>query len=215
MCKSAEPMRPAHLQAAAFSQLDKGRWTVWEALDRLGTLREYEAALLAEPGSDIPLLEHASQTAEACRAAFPESDWLHLCGLIHGLGKVLAHARCGALAACSCMRAHQHCVTLGRGVCPCKHGLAGCRAMCSRPCTCLNAAAGRLGDEAVALLVTSEAVCCGTVISTAVAPLPAVTACSLSGLCAARASLWAASSPHMSPSAVSSGGPTLGHLLHA
>eukprot|EP00891_Asterochloris_glomerata_P008150 jgi/Astpho2/8150/Aster-03082 len=82
-------------QAAAFSQLDKGRWTIWEALDRLGTLREYEAALLAEPGSDMPLPEHAFQTAEACRAAFPESDWLHLCGLIHGLGKVLAHASHG------------------------------------------------------------------------------------------------------------------------
>ena len=103
MCKSAASMCPARLQAAAFSQLDKGRWTIWEALDRLGTLREYEAALLPEPGSDMPLLEHAFQTAEACRAAFPESDWLHLCGLIHGLGKVLAHARCGAC---------QHCVTL-------------------------------------------------------------------------------------------------------
>ena len=137
-------MRPAHLQAAAFSQLDRGRWTVWEALDRMGSLREYEAALLAEPGSDMPLLEHAFQTAEACRAAFPESDWLHLCGLIHGLGKVLAHARCGALAAC--MRAWQRCVALGRGVCPCQHGVAGYRVRVQSACTRLNTAAVRVGS---------------------------------------------------------------------
>ena len=145
MRKSAASMCPARLQAAAFSQLDKGRWTIWEALDRLGTLREYEAALLAEPGSDMPLLEHAFQTAEACRAAFPASDWLHLCGLIHGLGKVLAHARCGA---------YQHCVALGRGVWPCRHGLAGDRAVCRRPAHVSTPLQDIWGFEAGALLLT-------------------------------------------------------------
>ena len=146
MRKIAACMCPANLQAAAFSQLDKGRWTIWEALDRLGTLREYEAALLAEPGSDMPLPEHAFQTAEACRAAFPESDWLHLCGLIHGLGKVLAHARCGALAAC--MHAYQHCVTQAevwqrhRAMQAWACRLQGCVQL---GCTCLNIAAGSLG----------------------------------------------------------------------
>lgn len=26
-----------------------------------------------------------------CRLAYPEEDWLHLVGLIHDLGKLLAH----------------------------------------------------------------------------------------------------------------------------
>jgi len=71
---------------------------VWGALDLLGTLREYETALLEEEGLDptLPLPEHAAGTAEACRAAFPDLDWLHLAGLLHSLGKLLAHKRCGA-----------------------------------------------------------------------------------------------------------------------
>lgn len=45
-------------------------------------------------GADLPtLLDHAFQTAERCRLAHPEAPWLHLVGLIHGLGKLLAHAR--------------------------------------------------------------------------------------------------------------------------
>jgi inositol oxygenase len=53
-------------------------------------LRDYEVALLgSDPG--IPLLEHAKQTAELCRLRFPDKDWMHLVGLIHGLGKLLAH----------------------------------------------------------------------------------------------------------------------------
>lgn len=69
---------------------------VWDALELLGTLREYETALLEEEGLDptLALHEHAGQTAEACRAAFPDLDWLHLVGLLHSLGKLLAHKRC-------------------------------------------------------------------------------------------------------------------------
>lgn len=40
---------------------------------------------------DMSLKEHALQTAELCRAAHPDKDWLHLVGLMHGLGKLLAH----------------------------------------------------------------------------------------------------------------------------
>ena len=40
---------------------------------------------------DLPLKDHAFQTAELCRLAHPDHDWLHLVGLIHGLGKLLAH----------------------------------------------------------------------------------------------------------------------------
>ena len=64
----------------------------------LGSLREYETALLAQPDTDpgMPLLEHCFQTAEACRVAYPkeEEDWFALVGLIHQLGKLLGHARC-------------------------------------------------------------------------------------------------------------------------
>jgi len=31
------------------------------------------------------------QSAELCRLNFPDKDWMHLAGLIHGLGKLLAH----------------------------------------------------------------------------------------------------------------------------
>jgi len=36
------------------------------------------------------------QVAELCRLAFPDKEWLPLVGLIHGLGKLLAHPSFGA-----------------------------------------------------------------------------------------------------------------------
>ena len=38
-------------------------------------------------------LEHALDTAEACRAAFQHYDWLHLVALLHGLGGLMADHR--------------------------------------------------------------------------------------------------------------------------
>jgi len=35
------------------------------------------------------------QVAELCRLTFPDKPWLHLVGLIHGLGKLLAHETFG------------------------------------------------------------------------------------------------------------------------
>lgn len=75
--------------------------TVWEALDRLDELREYEAALSSEAGTphldpSMSLKEHALQTAELCRLAHPHLDWLTLVGLIHGLGKLMAHPLFGS-----------------------------------------------------------------------------------------------------------------------
>ena len=83
------------MQAARYAQLDRAEMGIWEALELLGNLREYETALMEEEGTDadMPLPEHAAMTAEACRAAFPDLDWLHLVGLIHSLGKLLAHKR--------------------------------------------------------------------------------------------------------------------------
>ncbi len=103
-----QPHLPSALvisQATAFSQLNKAVMGVWEALELLNTLREYEAALLGPgddallgaapelPAPDMPLLEHALQCAEACRAAFPDEDFMHLAGLLAPLGKLLAHAK--------------------------------------------------------------------------------------------------------------------------
>lgn len=86
----------ARAQAATYAKPERKVMSVWEALGMLGTLREYETALLQEEGTDadLPLVVHAMQTAENCRAAFPDLDWLHLVGLIHSLGKVLAHKQC-------------------------------------------------------------------------------------------------------------------------
>ncbi|GIL87510.1 hypothetical protein Vretimale_1606 [Volvox reticuliferus] len=88
-------------QTQLFANLDKANMTVWEALHTLNELREYEAVLMAEGRealeiAELPLLEHAFQTAELCRLHHPDLDWLHLVGLIHGLGKLLAHRRFGA-----------------------------------------------------------------------------------------------------------------------
>ncbi|CAL5229986.1 g13419 [Coccomyxa viridis] len=85
-------------QAATYAKLERRVMSVWEGLGMLGTLREYETALLQEENTDadMPLVQHAMQTAENCRAAFPDLDWLHLVGLIHSLGKVLAHKQMGA-----------------------------------------------------------------------------------------------------------------------
>lgn len=96
-------------QATGFSQLNKASMGVWEALELLNTLREYETALLGggdaelastsadmAPTPDMPLLEHALQCAEACREAFPDEDYMHLAGLLTPLGKLLAHAKFGA-----------------------------------------------------------------------------------------------------------------------
>lgn len=84
-------------QAAQFAPLNCATMDVWEALDLLNTLREYESALLGTGlcDPDMPLLDHAFQTAEACRIAFPEHEWMPIVGLIHGLGKLLAHGSFG------------------------------------------------------------------------------------------------------------------------
>jgi inositol oxygenase len=89
-------------QRAAFTRLNKARMTVFEALAALDTLREYETALLGQEGAaaarEMGLAEHAFQTAEACRLAHPDAEWLQLAGLLHGLGKLLAHPTFGAEA---------------------------------------------------------------------------------------------------------------------
>jgi inositol oxygenase len=47
----------------------------------------------SDPDNDRKQIVHAIQTGEACRKALPESDWFHLMGFLHDLGKVLHHPR--------------------------------------------------------------------------------------------------------------------------
>lgn len=50
----------------------------------------------------MSLFDHAIQTAELCRLAHPQQDWLHLVGLIHGLGKLMALPRYAAYPHIQC-----------------------------------------------------------------------------------------------------------------
>ncbi|KAL6762230.1 hypothetical protein V8C86DRAFT_2522884 [Haematococcus lacustris] len=42
------------------------------------------------------LKEHAEQSAELCRLLYPDLPWMHVAGLLHGLGKLLAHKKFGS-----------------------------------------------------------------------------------------------------------------------
>jgi len=68
-----------------WTKFDHFESTILEALD---TLNE----LIDESDGDLqlPNIVHAFQTAERLRRDYPEHDWLHLTGLIHDLGKVMA-----------------------------------------------------------------------------------------------------------------------------
>lgn len=69
----------------SWSKFNRGRFTIMQALEKLNALVDE-----SDPDSDLPNIVHAFQTAERIRAAHPDQDWLHLTGLIHDLGKVLA-----------------------------------------------------------------------------------------------------------------------------
>jgi inositol oxygenase len=56
-----------------------------EALEKLNDLVDE-----SDPDTTLPNIVHAFQAAEQAREEFPELDWLHLTGLIHDLGKVMA-----------------------------------------------------------------------------------------------------------------------------
>jgi len=69
-----------------YSQLGRLNMGVWEALE---TLNQYVDE--SDPDTNLTQMEHALQTAEAARNAYPgeEYDWLHLTALIHDMGKFL------------------------------------------------------------------------------------------------------------------------------
>nr|CAG4644036.1 EOG090X07RL [Lepidurus arcticus] len=70
---------------ADWLKFDKFESTILEALGRLNSLVDE-----SDPDVDMPNSIHAFQTAERLRKAHPDLDWLHLTGLIHDLGKVMA-----------------------------------------------------------------------------------------------------------------------------
>lgn len=59
--------------------------TIREALEKLNDLIDE-----SDPDTTLPNIVHAFQTAERAREEFPQHDWLHLTGLIHDLGKIMA-----------------------------------------------------------------------------------------------------------------------------
>lgn len=82
MRPSPFPNKGRHEEWLTFS---KFRATIREALEKLNDLVDE-----SDPDTDLPNIVHAFQTAERAREEYPELDWLHLVGLIHDLGKVMA-----------------------------------------------------------------------------------------------------------------------------
>lgn len=68
-----------------WNKFNRAELTIMEAMTKLNSLIDE-----SDPDSDLPNIVHAFQTAERIRAQHPDQDWLHLTGLIHDLGKVLA-----------------------------------------------------------------------------------------------------------------------------
>ena len=86
----------AWLQAASFGCLkpSKAELGIWEALQLGDTLCKQRTGSVPSVSSQhMSFSEHAIQTAELCRLTSPQQDWLHLAGLIHGLGKLMALPR--------------------------------------------------------------------------------------------------------------------------
>jgi len=71
---------------------NKGRMTIWEAMDKLDTLVDE-----SDPDVEFPQIFHNFQTAEDLRSQYPDLDWMHLVGLLHDLGKILTLPEYGGL----------------------------------------------------------------------------------------------------------------------
>jgi len=71
---------------------NKGRMTIWEAMQKLDTLVDE-----SDPDVEFPQIFHNFQTAEDLRSQFPDLDWMHLVGLLHDLGKIMALPEYGGL----------------------------------------------------------------------------------------------------------------------
>lgn len=63
-----------------YGKLDKVEMSIWECCELLNNVVDE-----SDPDLDEPQIEHLLQTAEAIRKDYPDKDWLHLTGLIHGI----------------------------------------------------------------------------------------------------------------------------------
>jgi len=71
-----------------FGKTNRIQMSIWDAIKKLDEIID-----TSDPDTELPQIVHSLQTAESIRREFPgeEYDWFHLTGLIHDLGKVLAH----------------------------------------------------------------------------------------------------------------------------
>lgn len=63
-----------------YGKLERMEMSIWECCELLN-----EVVDESDPDLDEPQIEHLLQTAEAIRRDYPDEDWLHLTGLIHGI----------------------------------------------------------------------------------------------------------------------------------
>ena len=70
---------------AKWRKFDKGEFTIMEIITMLDDLVDD-----SDPDVAMPNSIHDYMTAERLREAYPDDDWLHLVGLLHDVGKVLA-----------------------------------------------------------------------------------------------------------------------------
>jgi len=70
-----------------YGKLDKAVMSIWECCELLNEFVDE-----SDPDLDEPQIEHLLQTAEAIRKDYPNEDWLHLTGLIHGMSNTLSRS---------------------------------------------------------------------------------------------------------------------------
>ena len=70
----------------AYGKLDRVEMSIWECCELLNDVIDD-----SDPDLDEPQIEHLLQTAEAIRKDYPNEDWLHLTGLIHGIQYTYIH----------------------------------------------------------------------------------------------------------------------------
>ncbi|GLJ12145.1 hypothetical protein SUGI_0185390 [Cryptomeria japonica] len=73
-----------------YGKLDRVVMSIWECYELLNEFVDE-----SDPDLEEPQIEHLLQTIEVIHKDYPNEDWLHLIGLIHGLGKVLLHPSFG------------------------------------------------------------------------------------------------------------------------
>ncbi|KAF5199201.1 Inositol oxygenase [Thalictrum thalictroides] len=62
-----------------YGKLNRTEMSIWECCELLNEFIDE-----SDPDLDEPQIEHLLQTAEAIRKDYPNEDWMHMVGLIHG-----------------------------------------------------------------------------------------------------------------------------------